>query len=130
MRLYGYPVQRPEPGGPVVFQKYGLFIIIEFFDGDACAILFSKGAIPGQPGVMPLSDREVAAVMNANGFKRKWLPPTKSSAGTMWITEDGEIISLRQASDGSLIVWTREALLRNRGAIPPVEPKPPRPASD
>jgi hypothetical protein len=115
-RFYGYPVQRPEPGGPVVFQKHGLFIIIEFFDGEACTMMFSKGAIAGQPGAMPLSDREVAAVMNANAFGRKWEQLPETAAGWLWTTKDGEIIAFRQKSDGSLIVWTREALARNKAA--------------
>jgi hypothetical protein len=109
-------VQRPEPGGPVVFQKHGLFIIIEFFDGEACTMMFSKGAIAGQPGAMPLSDREVAAVMNANAFGRKWEQLPETAAGWLWTTKDGEIIAFRQKSDGSLIVWTREALARNKAA--------------
>jgi len=121
-RFYGYPVQRPEPGGPVVFQKYGLFIIIEFFDGEACTLMFSKGAIAGQPGAMPLTDREVAAVMNANAFGRKWEKLPETAGGSLWTTKDGEIIAFRQKSDGSLMVWTREALARNQAATSAAEP--------
>jgi hypothetical protein len=121
-RFYGYPVQRQEPGGPVVFKKYGLFIIIEFFDRVACTMMFSKGAIAGQPGAMPLSDREVAAVMNANAFGRKWEQIPESSTGSLWTTKDGEIIAFRQKSDGSLILWTREALARNKAAPSVAEP--------
>ena len=115
-------MQRPEPGGPVVFQKYGLFIIIEFFDGEACTLMFSKGAIAGQPGAMPLTDREVAAVMNANAFGRKWEKLPETAGGSLWTTKDGEIIAFRQKSDGSLMVWTREALARNQAATSAAEP--------
>jgi len=120
--LYGYPVQKPEPGGPVVFQKYGLFIIIEFYDRQACTLMVSKGAMAGQPGAMPLSDREVAAVMNANAFGRKWEKLAETGRGWLWTTTDGQIIAFRQKSDGSLMVWTREALARNKAEASAVEP--------
>jgi hypothetical protein len=121
-RLYGYPVQRPDPGGPVVFQKYGLFIIIEFFDGQACTLMVSKGAMAGQPGALPLSDREVAAVMNANAFGRRWEQLAETDRGRLWTTKDGQIIAFRQKADGSLIVWTREALARSKEATSVAEP--------
>ena len=117
-RLYGYPVQRPEPGGPVIFQKYGLFIILEFFDREACTMMCSKGAITGQPGAEPLSDREVAAVMNANAFGRKWELVSKTSDGWLWATTDRAIIAFRKKDEGSLILWTREALARNKAETP------------
>lgn len=111
-------MQRPEPGGPVVFQKYGLFIIIEFFDREACTLMCSKGAITGQPGAEPLSDREVAAVMNANSFGRKCELVAQTSRGWLWATKDGVIIAFRKKGDGSLIIWTREALARSKAETP------------
>jgi hypothetical protein len=121
-RLYGYPVQLPEPGGPLVFQKYGLFIIIEFFDREACTMMCSRGAITGQPGAEPLSDREVAAVMNANSFGRKWELVSETSDGRLWATKDGAIIAFRKKGDGSLIIWTREALARSKSETPTTSP--------
>lgn len=105
---YGRPITDVQWGTKTVFFMSDILIGVDFVDSKAVRITFVK-RVNGQDA--PLSDAEVAMLMNANGAGRKWVivPLPRKSRDMAWLTDDGQVAARRNGYDGSLLIGVKGA---------------------
>jgi hypothetical protein len=120
---YGKPVNGPTPSGDCTFLVGHIMIAVMFHDGSADYLMFGKKGARGR-GELPLSNTEIAALMNDNAAGRKWVLNAQSPTGG-WVTDDGQILASRMNPGGGLIIETKEQMDRDakKSSSPPTTPK-------
>ena len=114
---FGKPTRGPDPAdGSCTFQVGKIFVAAMFHDGTADYLMFGRKGRGGR-GEMPLSNTEIAALMNDNAGGRKWLLNSQSPSGG-WVTDDGTIFASKMQSGGGLIIQTKDRMERDAAAKP------------
>ncbi|HEY3900602.1 MAG TPA: hypothetical protein VGM54_18485 [Chthoniobacter sp.] len=103
---FGKPTRGPDPtDGSCTFIVGKIFVAAMFHDGTADYLMFGRRGHGGR-GEMPLTNTEIAALMNDNAGGRKWLLNADPAGG--WVTDDGTIFASKMKSGGGLVIQTKD----------------------
>jgi tetratricopeptide (TPR) repeat protein len=109
---YGPPAQ--SEGTVHAFRKAGFSIIMNFYEGKADSIIYSKrgGEIPGQAA--KLSANEMELLVKFTGGVSEWTEKNNTTSGDrLWNTTDGKLHAAYKADKNFLQIQTDEALQRD-----------------
>jgi hypothetical protein len=115
---FGKPTRGPDASdGACTFLVGKIFVAAMFHDGTADYLMFGKKPRGGR-GEIPLSNTEIAALMNDNAGGRKWILNSQSPTGG-WVTDDGTIFASRMAKGGGLVIETKDRMDRDAAKSTP-----------
>jgi hypothetical protein len=109
---YGDPSKIIKEKKTMVFQKSGVLVIVEFFNGKADTIGFRKLEQNVLGMSLEFSDNEIQNLLKANSGGKEWKMRQIISINKAWTTEDGELIAHLEAMDNHLMIATRDNLDR------------------
>lgn len=103
---YGEPVKKLS-NNRSLFQKNGILIIAEFYEGKADLLTFRKvdQNIIGIPA--DFSDNEIAGLLKANGGEKAWKKVESLSLDSQWQTDDSALIANYASVDKLLFIVTK-----------------------
>jgi hypothetical protein len=109
---YGEPTKVEKDKNMLLFQKGGVLIIVNFYDGKADMISFRKAKQNILGMAEEFSDNEIQNLLKANGGTREWKQREIISMNKEWQTEDGEFLAHLRAMDNIMIIATKAHLAR------------------
>jgi hypothetical protein len=96
----------------LLFQKGGILIMVEFYNGKADMISFRKSKQNILGIAEEFSDNEIQNLLKANGGTREWKQREIISMNKEWQTEDGELLAHLEAIENYIVIATKSYLAR------------------
>jgi hypothetical protein len=105
---YGAAIKTIQAGekGPyksLIFLKNEYYLAVEFIDGKAGLIYFTKAGRPD------LSDNEIQVLLDANSGGQKWTKSDQVSINPLWTRDDGAIAQYKTL-EKTLALYSKEML--------------------
>ncbi|MEI6634897.1 MAG: hypothetical protein WCP22_13925, partial [Chlamydiota bacterium] len=108
---YGESIKTGEDKS-MIFKKSGLLIMVDFYDGKADMINFSKAQRNILGKAEKLSENEIQTLLKSNGADRTWKKRDILSMNEEWETEDGVLLAHLESLENFLIVTTKDHMTR------------------
>ena len=116
VRRYGGSVNYDEENNLFQYEKGGFFIVIHYFKNKVDAITYMRLDEEDQSITLPITDNEIANILEVNGKKRIWkVVETKGvSKNKLWKTVDGEYYASYKMNENFLIISTKAYAARRK----------------